>query len=108
MGMGEVFIEIRCPNEPYYERHTQCRRDMFGVSLKTLRAHDFSSGPFVDIRICPRCSILYRVTIESMQAIPTMEALPEGEKLETVGIERIFGSINVCGNLPKKKVRKWQ
>ena len=102
MGMTERLLEFRCPNEPYHDKSTQCRREMFGVSLATLSTYSFRK-PFVDFRHCPTCGIVWQITITSMKSVPVLKALEDGIKLDTMSPETVFGAIQVTGNIPKKR-----
>lgn len=80
------YLEHRCPNRPYADRPLQeCRSEMAGPSLDTIRAHDFKQGPFEDLRYCPKCHCMIKVTIvDSETNLPSYELVPENEVVDFV------------------------
>ena len=97
---SETVIEFRCPNEPYRNEDTQCRRDLFGPTRETVALHDFSVGPYVEFRLCPRCRILWKVIIIGPNGPASMEAIDD--RVETVSPEDVFGMVKISGSYPKK------
>lgn len=88
------FLEIRCrckqKNTPL-----ECRSLFGGPSIDTLLNHDFDSSPFIDVRYCPGCKRMIKITINSLNQIPIIEALPKHEKISFKKFEDVFKFIEV-------------
>lgn len=88
------FLEIRCrckqKNTPL-----ECRSLLGGPSIDTVLNHDFSSAPFIDIRYCPGCKRMMKITITDLTTIPVIEALPKQYRLNFKKIEDLFKFVEV-------------
>jgi hypothetical protein len=77
--MDPVFLEHRCPNQPT-DSDQECRSELGGPSLESLSSFSFDV-PFVDIRYCKRCRILWKITISDGNLRPKYEPIKKGEKV---------------------------
>lgn len=57
---------------------------MGGPSIETILSHDFSKGPFEDLRYCPKCKIFWRVIIDDVNMIPRYTMLNKEEKIKFI------------------------
>jgi hypothetical protein len=88
------YLEIRCRCKKK-KLPLECWSLLGGPSLETLFNHDFTISPFEDIRYCPECRRMIRITIKNLNDIPIIEALPKGIRLNFVKPETVFKFIEV-------------
>ena len=79
-----TYLEHTCPNCPTEGTHFTCLGEMGGPSIDTILAHDFSKGPFEDLRYCPKCRIFWRVIIDDADMKPKYIMLDKKEKVQFV------------------------
>lgn len=106
---NDYFIEFRCPNTLFEGDSYTCSGELAGVSLKTLRALDFTKAPFEDIRYCPKCGIFWHIEIKNLTDRPEFTEIKRkpGEKsINFVKVEDLFGFFESSGG--KYKERKDQ
>lgn len=88
------FLEIRCrckkKNLPL-----ECWSLLGGPSLNTLLNHDYSLSPYIDIRYCPECRRMIKVTINNLTDIPIIESLPKEQRLNFIKPEELFKFLEV-------------
>ena len=88
------FLELRCRGKQK-KTPLECRSLIGGPALETLESHDFSKGPFVDVRFCHECRKLVKITINSLDLIPEMDQLPKSTRVDFVKFDRIFRFLKV-------------
>lgn len=84
-----VFIKLSCPNHPKGDEY-ECRRFGGGISVQTIKTHDFSKGPITHAWRCWYCGAIVVVTIEGLDKPVRYAVPPEGEQLKTVGDTDVF------------------
>lgn len=91
------FLKLKCRGR---QRHTplECRTLIGGPTLETLQSHDFSKGPFVDVRFCHECRRWNKVTLISLDGVPEMEVLPKGTKINFIDFSSVFRFLKVKRN----------
>ena len=98
--MNDV-VEFRCPNRFRVENPSEeCRHIMGGISLDSLRAHDFSV-PIRDIRYCVSCNMFWEVTITGLGKPLKMEAVEE--RIPFVNADNVFYVTSVEGRRAKQR-----
>lgn len=88
------YLEIRCRCKRK-QTPLECRFLLGGPSLDTLYNHDYNISPFIDIRYCPECRKMIKITINNLNEIPSIEALPKEQRLNFKRPEDIFKFIEV-------------
>jgi len=95
----EPVLELRCPNRPCdgKNEHRECRSELAGPFIDTLKSHNFSKAPFRDTRRCPWCKIFFEITIIAIGSPPTYRVIPKEERIDFVSAEDFFGLSYVQG-----------
>jgi hypothetical protein len=88
------YLEIRCRCKKK-KLPLECWSLLGGPSVNVLYSHDYSKSPYEDIRYCPECRRMIKITIPSLNDIPVIEALPKGSRLNFIKPEMIFKFIEV-------------
>lgn len=98
-----TFLEFRCPNQPYENSSFECRRLLGGISLDSLKNHDFDSGSFEAFLYCETCQILWVITMPSLSDGLKICAVEEGERLDTVRTTDMFKFTLIRGQRARRE-----
>lgn len=69
--MHNQFIELRCKTTQGTGAF-ECRKELGGPSVETLKAHPFDSAPWEDVRYCPACRTMWHISIASLSGTPVL------------------------------------
>lgn len=86
------FVKFRCKLQRKNDPERDCGRILAGPSYDTIRAHDYSQGPFEDIRYCEKHGFL-KITITSPTEPAIQEPLGKSFAESMISAESVFGAV---------------
>ncbi len=78
-----TYLEFRCPNKPNKNTELECRAELAGPSIDSLKAHNFNEYPFEDIRYCQKCKTFWKITIRGVEGcVAEYDLIPKQQKVK--------------------------
>lgn len=88
------FLDFKCRGRQKKNPQFECGQRIGGPAIDTVNSHDFSKGPFVDMRRCSKCGWV-KITIPDINKPPLMEILGHDVTIDFQKPEKRYGVMEV-------------